>query len=812
MSRILRAVGLFLLVALWFTPEQIASSDDSSDVKVGSQYLATCLQNAHTLNFLIVLDKSGSLTGTDPDGLRYDALKVALSAMSRLGGEDEESLAVQAAISAFDNTYVDSSDVARWTRLNDPDADTDKIIDRVITDAKRGADPYQGGATNYQAALAGALGELESLAGPGTCNVALWFTDGQFDVGGGEVALRDEMCQQGGLLDEIRSSGIVLIGLQLGTDSTDLRPMSIGDADSTTCGTIPRPEDYAPGIYLRADEPGSLQRVISGLGVILDGCTDAGASGLIDPGIRRMTVYIPTTDRASTIRLRTPAGVNLDVSADGGSSVGGYTTSGTSDVGYTILRVSFPAGEGTGQWAVSADQPIETDELSFCVSAGLTLQPGDNTLVDAAPGATLAAQVVDRRGDPANLIDYTSAVASSTVLGPDGEPRISSASVDDAGAMTIQFDAEPTDARVDVQASVQLTTESGLVLTPIELKFGQQLMLSEDYPSVTPVDQLDLGAAVKRKPASQTLELRGADRGPTQVCLGTVADLRVPADALGTTLDYETGCIDLAAGEVRTVEVSVTPIAAAVGTGQAGIPIQLHPIEASSAVGISEFDLPVVWRFEDPFNPWVLAIVTLVIAAVSVLLPLLALGAANWFAARYHTSRARYASVPVRIRGSELVPALGRERLLSVTELKPLQTSSPRPRRFTLDGLEFRSAPTWDPSRPPRFWVEAPPGAALVTLGAPPVSAADRGIAVRPGLGLFIAVHASTAELSSGDGEATGRLNVISNDPALTTQELSRHLGLLDMSSLRDLARETNSFTSDPAGNGTPSNDDIWND
>ncbi len=800
---------LVTLVAASSLAVRPAAAEPPHETHDGSRYVAACMQSAKTLNVLVLLDRSGSLAGTDPQSVRYDGLRTALETLARLTRADGDPLAVQVAVSAFDQSYVPAKSIANWARINGDDSQD--VLDRMMARTKEKTF-NKTGATNFHAALEGALQEFEGRTGGDTCNALLWFTDGEFAVGNGvDVAsLRADMCRPDGLLDQIRSQGILIVGLQLGTDDSDLKSMSLGETVERTCGTTPRPETQAPGVYLRADEHGVLQRVFQQLGVLLQGCTDAGSSGLIDPGIRRMVVSIPTTNKASTVRFRTPEGENLDVAAEGGSAGAGYVTNGTAYDGMTSIEITFPAGKGAGQWSVSSDQVIDEAGLSYCVFADLSLLEGDNQGVKAAPGAILTAQVIGPDGKPAGVAEYSEVVASAAVVGADGQPRIAHATVDPNGAVTVNFDAEPTDARVDVEIKAQLRTASGLELTPLGLNFAQQLMLSEDYPTITPAHALDLGSAIKRDPTEAEFTLRGSPKGATQVCFDATKDLSVPPEAQGTTLDYEQGCIDLAVDEIRTVTVSATPLAAAVGDGFGRIPVELRPIADSADAGPVEMEVPVSWRFEDPLNPWAVVLTTAIVALLSVALPVLALLFGNWWAARYSTANLGHGVVAVTIKGGNVEL----ERRITPTDLKPLDTEgNSAPRHFAVDGLSFKSKVSFDPSTPPKFWVEPPPGQALVVFPSVADTVLDGSRAqVSPGLGLLTIVHADAARLAS-DATVPGQLTILAQS-GVRPKQLQDAIDALDLSSLRshlETSRgpggEVPSTPSDPSASA-----DIWND
>ena len=74
------ALAAILMIGLSLVPVVPAKAAPQS----ASNYLASCAQSGGTLSALFVLDQSGSLSGTDPAGIRYDALQIALEQLARM--------------------------------------------------------------------------------------------------------------------------------------------------------------------------------------------------------------------------------------------------------------------------------------------------------------------------------------------------------------------------------------------------------------------------------------------------------------------------------------------------------------------------------------------------------------------------------------------------------------------------------------------------------------------------------------------------------------------------------------------------------
>jgi hypothetical protein len=809
-SRSLRRIlgGILALVVL-LMPATKASAQDPDPVKPGTQWLGSCLQNANSVSVLVLLDRSGSLSQTDPKGVRYDGLKNLLGQLSRMKRTDGQSLAIEVAVSAFGFTYTDANSIVGWTKVNDDPARRQGIIDRILVKAKNGTAPTQTN-TNYQAALDGAVRDLEDRAGPNNCRLLVWFTDGGFnDAAGGVDAARSAMCAPNGTLDAIRRLGILIIGLQLGADEGDLKSMTLGQSGARQCGTNPPGEGEPPGIYLNASDVGQLSSVFGQLSQILQGCTDAGTTGLIDPGIRRMIIASSISGPLSTVRVQPPDAPAFDAPAVGGSThAGGYGTVGSSTDDQLFVEITFPAGKGTGQWAVGATQAVA---VQYCVFADVALVPVPNQIVRAMPQTTFKVKAVDPAGDLAPMTDYSKATVAASVVGPDAKPRVATAALAPTGDITVTFDALTSDARVDYSLSLFLTTKSGLVLPPVKLSAGLALALSEDYPIVSPLDKLNLGRAIKRNPTQGEITLLGSAKGPTQVCFGAAVEVQVPSAAKGTTLDFQQGCVSLAPSEMTKVVVRVQPLAPAVGTGSAKIPVRLVPV-ATSGAPAAEAKLPVVWRFEDPTNPWVVGITAALTTLIALLLPLLALGLANWITAKYDVKTLRHAVIPVHVHGTTIkrdrdaAPAEGSD-LITTLDLGRVPGLGRAPvRAFGVGRVTFKSKARFTPGFAPQFWVEPEAGAALVCSTSMPNDPADGSRAsVPPGLGLVSILVCAVDDLRSGRDSIPGTLVVLTADGSLTGPHLEAKLAGLGV---EDLRRHLKTESAQGRPSGSPASDD----
>ncbi len=83
--------------------------------------------------------------------------------------------------------------------------------------------------------------------------------------------------------------------------------------------------------------------------------------------------------------------------------------------------------------------------------------------------------------------------------------------------IVLLVDTTLTDARIDLKLTVGLRTVSDLALTPLAVNEGVGFKLNEAFPTISPIDQFDLGTAQKYDPATRALTLLGSPLGPTRV-------------------------------------------------------------------------------------------------------------------------------------------------------------------------------------------------------------------------------------------------------------------------------------------------------
>lgn len=763
-----------------------ASHADVDPVADGSRFLGTCMQSARSLSVLFLFDRSGSLAQTDPQGVRYEGLQVALERLTQLSRPDGNVMPVEVAVSSFDDDYQSAATVVGWTGLNDEPENAERVIAQIVKEARDRTGPR--GATNFEDALNGAFSDFEDRLGDRNCRVAFWFTDGEFWVGNADVSSRAAaMCAPGGIVDRIRENRIVLAGLQLGNESQYLGQMALGDWNSAECGTRPLPEGWAPGMYVQADDAASLRRLFGPISGFVQGCTPVGDSPLMEPGINRMQVTIEGDGIVDAVRFDTPAGLSFTAETQGTTESSGYTVQSVRDHEHVLMDIRFPTGSPAGEWRVTpSGAGVVPGGIAFCVFTDLRLEKTSGLPTMRGTDSLVTLQVVDRDGVPAALTPYRVNAGADSVqaFGHSGESRpVGVVEIDaESGLVTIPVAAHPTDARLDMNVRLGLMTESGRNLTPLSINFGQAMGLASNFPLVEPIDVLDLGTAVKTAPAVETLQLVGSPDGATQVCIDQPSIVHAPPGTTNSviTSSVDWRCVDLGASETKEVTISVTPSQAAVGDGEAVLPMRLVSADTPSAASeTAEFDLPVLWRFSDPTNLVASLAVALIIGLLSALVPLAAISLANWRAARYQVKGLRATDVdvivgPGGLRRAERSPDM-HDGLVDARQVSAIPgLGATARRRFTVHGLAFRSRAPKVPTHAPRFWVEPEAGWRVTSSTAAPGDPDDGSwVSASPALGMVVILACRAADLSGDDKEISGRL-VLLTKGMLASEEFDR--------------------------------------
>jgi len=268
-------VGLVLLAAGLGTPSPAVAQPATAPSDTAVQRFTSCLNSTEDGDLLLLVDESGSLRSSDPQGARVTAARYLLSRMSTFA--DRTGFRLDVAVAGFSDRF---SMVSGWTPVGAA------TLPGLTQQVEEFADRNDGGETDYWTALEGARRALADQAPPGAgrrCQAVAWFSDGELDIiprgsagddgatkpysgpleitseaaaDQAEAAAAESLCRpRGGLADQLRASGVVLFVVGLNTsgqprDFDLMRSIATGESPSRSCG---QPTDRRPGAFQLAE-------------------------------------------------------------------------------------------------------------------------------------------------------------------------------------------------------------------------------------------------------------------------------------------------------------------------------------------------------------------------------------------------------------------------------------------------------------------------------------------------------------------------------------------------------------------------------
>ena len=155
-----------LLATVTVLPALPAGGQDQPD---DSNTESWCRDGAKTLDLLLLMDESVSLTRTDPNRQRIDAAKNLIHSLAEQAGKG---VAIRVALAGFDTDFELKT---AFTDLPEGADDLLAEVDRFTDDGK---------STDYVLAMYGAITELEWAA---ECKRIIWYTDGSHYLSRGQA-------------------------------------------------------------------------------------------------------------------------------------------------------------------------------------------------------------------------------------------------------------------------------------------------------------------------------------------------------------------------------------------------------------------------------------------------------------------------------------------------------------------------------------------------------------------------------------------------------------------------------------------------
>ncbi|WP_172664142.1 vWA domain-containing protein [Demequina rhizosphaerae] len=374
----------------------IAADQSAADPTAASAVNAfgACLADGGVGDVLVLVDESGSLRTTDPDGARADALEYFIGQLTSFAVS--AGVEVNVALSLFGDSYTVLED---WTPLNRA---TERGLAQAATSVAEFDDGFD---TDYWMALEEArrvlTGQRAAHADVASCQAIAWFTDGEIDFDprltddqakeygnsrafAPDLALDSEsaatqaasiatdlICGGGGLADQLRSSGIAVLAIGLDSGDPDfglLKGISAGGQDAETCGDLPPLGTFntasdIDGLLLAFDaigSPGQTPTQIENGVCQGEICGEEAHSFVLDTTTSRVHVLASAEVAGLDVSLETPDGKIIELAP---SAIGTAVTmkSRAAAISYewvtgrtvSIDMEELKAKGWTGQWALT---------------------------------------------------------------------------------------------------------------------------------------------------------------------------------------------------------------------------------------------------------------------------------------------------------------------------------------------------------------------------------------------------------------------------------------------------------------------------
>ena len=723
--------------------------------------VGTCLSQRRHLLVLALIDESGSLGQNDPEAARVDGLRAALRTLAASAGDpgDAGGVRIDVLLAAFGTGF---SPIGGWSPL------TPQTVGAIEDRAAGFAERATAVDTDFASALLGAQrafeeGEASSGEFGPPCRVLLVFTDGRYDIEprpgaprpyAPGVPLQDDeaveaegrrvLCGPGGVADQLRAAGTMIITIALSSEITSLesagdpaflRSLAEGEASGAACGDRREPA----GAYIPVDGRDQLLYAFDAAvnqalgGTPLPGpietppCAPGGGAGCarefaLDASVRRFHALVSLGASTSEVHI-TPPGASepLRVAAGQGGRVplGGavldVTPASDRDL---IIDGTLPLGvtDWQGTWTMAFANPTSSDAAAVTRS-WITVFGGLTPTVEPAPTfrrgetATFEISVVDAEGSPRVLAGI---VGASTVKATVTDPRGNTWAVPVSGAGSGgPFIAEyrvpdATDAGfLDLELTLEVVTRNGLRLQPRVSRSRIPVQPPRSYPILAPLT-LRLPPLQDGEEAVETLTVTGSPDGGGCVWFGPADPTVTPPEAGMPSIRFEpaaagpASCLRVEAGQVLRVDV--------IAQGQvtrSGLVEGLIPVHMVSDTDSEVRETTVPFSFD--MRPRVdgarrgALFVTLLLAGV--LLPLAALWLLSRAAARFRAlDDVRRAQLPVTVTPEGIYAEEGRVPVQAgdiTFGVLPVEARSADCRGFRADGLAFRARIPWLPFRLP---------------------------------------------------------------------------------------------------------------
>jgi len=683
---LLRFIAVVMLIgamAGWAVPDAHAEPAGG-----GAKRFGACLASQKAGDLLLLFDESSSLQSTDPQAARVQAARYLLQTLGKYA--DRVGANLEVASAGFSDTFAPEHN---WTKL------TGSSADQLGSELSSIATKNSGIDTDYWLALDGARQELASR-GPGPnggqrCQAIAWFSDGKIDftprptskpyadgvsldspTGIDDTTKRavDSICRPGGLADQLRSSGIIMLGIGLGANKTpsDFDVMSaISTAlglNGLACGKItdPVPGDFYPvsnidDMLFAFDalnpDPGTTQQ---GPVCRLQVCPEARHNFVLDRSIKSVNILGSGGVAGVVPYLISPSGKTLELPKKDGrnaADIDGVPVAyeWQSESAQTISLQNTGGPQWAGQWAIvyvdtTGQHPDAVSKVSIHITTDIFPALTGAEKVSWRSGQVLDGLtfgLVDGQGKPMAPTDLAGTATMSAALAPDGAapiPLLQSVAKDD---ITRPVDADLTKVNPGhavLRMSLVITTAPatdpsgaqiapGTELSPQDVDVPVQILPKLGLP--TPGERIDFGTVQATKGATAPLNITGpgcawiADADGAKV-LAAPEDIGTPR--VTSTANSAQNCMKVQAGQTAQLQVTLRTDHDGHGGLNGTVPVHVSALDNPNDAQVVE--VPFVASLIQPLNTTNFVLVLIAALLLGPGIPLALLYASKWWVSK----------------------------------------------------------------------------------------------------------------------------------------------------------------------------------
>ncbi len=712
-----------------------AAEDDAAALPI--ERLGGCLAGGGVGDVVLLVDESESVQKTDPTDARATSANYFVNQLGAYAIDNDAAVNVQ--VATFAENYTP---VTGWLALDE--AGIGGIQSAVDSVAERD----DGWETDYWTALNGARVELADAAAgreATSCQAIVWLSDGELwfnpsprdsspkgfapdlairgqgDADEAWQLARQDLCRDGGLADQLRSSNITTFGIGLdgpgvpagGFDLMEAIVSGATASGSTTCGSIVEP---VPGAFFVASDidsllfafdqlaapgqpPISQERGICQVTV----CTSEGHRVVLDGSTPQVKILATSDLPGAIVSVQSPSGAIVEIPAGAGTTqLEGATIAyewksdrsvsldinkadSTQWRGLWQLAFTDPAGTSPGQtskshirvqgfllpdWLNADTVALHSGDVIEGVELGFRSRTGESADASIVEGALEYSAVFrDSTGTPITIVRTVDPADLAAALTLD----LSGASIG-AGSVTLQsrITTAPTTFEGESVAGTQLEAET--VTVPVTV------LAPLEYPVVgSSVDFGHLEDDEVRMSAVLPASGEGCIRIPDDVTV-----LASPAGVGAVSIaSVDGGCID-PSGE--GLELTLTTDAPGNGSINGSFVILLEPDASGEAIEATVAFTASLARPVNPVNFWVVLIVALLLGPG---LPLGILYLAKWVVSTI-PAKVLYGFVVDVTVDSSGVMRDGQPFTIRPADTASLVRVPARARSLTIDGVKLR--------------------------------------------------------------------------------------------------------------------------